>query len=75
MESGVVSCFPQGPRLKPPRPAATPRRTLSHPSPPAAMKLTPLDIRKKDFGRSLRGYDPEEVEAFLDMVEIGRAHV
>ena len=32
------------------------------------MKLTPLDIRKQEFDRSLRGYNPEEVEAFLDMV-------
>lgn len=32
------------------------------------MKLTPLDIRKQEFKKSLRGYDPEEVEAFLIMV-------
>lgn len=32
------------------------------------MKLTPLDIRKQDFDKSLRGYSPDEVEAFLDMV-------
>jgi cell division initiation protein len=32
------------------------------------MKLTPLDIRKHEFARSLRGYDPEEVKAFTDMV-------
>jgi DivIVA domain-containing protein len=32
--------------------------------------LTPLDIRKKkgDFGRGLRGYDPQEVDTFLEMV-------
>ena len=32
--------------------------------------LTPLDVRKKrgDFGKSLRGYDPEEVDAFLELV-------
>lgn len=31
--------------------------------------LTPLDVRKKkgDFRRALRGYEPEEVEAFLDL--------
>ena len=31
--------------------------------------LTPLDVRKKkaDFRRGLRGYDIEEVDAFLDL--------
>jgi cell division initiation protein len=32
------------------------------------MRLTPLDIRKQEFGRTLRGYDPEEVKAFLELV-------
>ncbi len=32
------------------------------------MKLTPLDIRKQEFKRSMRGFDPDEVEAFLGMV-------
>jgi cell division initiation protein len=32
------------------------------------MKMTPLEIRKVDFSRSLRGYDPEEVRAFLETV-------
>jgi len=32
------------------------------------MNLTPLDIRKQDFGNGLWGYDAEEVEAFLDVV-------
>lgn len=32
------------------------------------MKLSPLDIRKQEFKRSMRGYDPDEVEAFLTMV-------
>jgi cell division initiation protein len=32
------------------------------------MKFTPLEIRKMDFSRSLRGYDPEEVQAFLEAV-------
>ena len=32
--------------------------------------LTPLDVRKKrgDFRRLLRGYDPEEVDTFLELV-------
>jgi DivIVA domain-containing protein len=32
--------------------------------------LTPLDVRKKrgDFRRLFRGYDPEEVDSFLDLV-------
>ncbi|MBN2410252.1 DivIVA domain-containing protein [candidate division KSB1 bacterium] len=32
------------------------------------MKLTPLDIRKQEFKKSMRGFDPDEVEAFLGMV-------
>lgn len=32
------------------------------------MKLTPLDIKKQEFKRSVRGLDPLEVETFLDMV-------
>ncbi len=32
------------------------------------MKLTPLDIRKQEFKKVMRGFDPEEVEAFLGMV-------
>ncbi|KAF0209210.1 MAG: DivIVA domain-containing protein [Actinomycetota bacterium] len=32
------------------------------------MKLTPLDIHHKEFGRSLRGYNEAEVDAFLDQV-------
>jgi cell division initiation protein len=32
------------------------------------MKLTPLDIRHKEFRRSLRGYSDEEVDVFLDDV-------
>ncbi|MDW8467072.1 MAG: DivIVA domain-containing protein [Chloroherpetonaceae bacterium] len=32
------------------------------------MKLTPIDIKKQTFNRVLRGYDPEEVEAFLGTV-------
>ena len=32
------------------------------------MKLTPLEIRKHDFKRVMRGYDQEEVDAFLAMI-------
>jgi len=32
------------------------------------MRLSPLDIRKQEFGRSLRGLNPEEVSSFLEMV-------
>jgi DivIVA domain-containing protein len=32
------------------------------------VKLTPLDIRKQEFKKVMRGFDPEEVEAFLGMV-------
>jgi DivIVA domain-containing protein len=30
--------------------------------------LTPLDVRRYDFGRSLRGYDPERVDQFREQV-------
>jgi cell division initiation protein len=32
-----------------------------------AMKITPLDIQQKRFARAFRGYDREEVEAFLSL--------
>lgn len=32
------------------------------------MKITPLDITQKRFPRTLRGYDRQEVEAFLSLV-------
>ncbi len=32
------------------------------------MKITPLDIRRKEFKRSVRGYSDEEVDIFLDEV-------
>ncbi len=32
------------------------------------MNLTPLDIRKQEFGKKTRGYDSEEVDSFLEMV-------
>jgi cell division initiation protein len=33
------------------------------------MKITPLDIRQKQFPRKLRGLDPKEVRTFLELVE------
>ncbi len=32
------------------------------------MRLSPLDIKKQEFTRALRGYDQDEVQAFLDMM-------
>ena len=32
------------------------------------MKLTPLDIKKQEFKRTMRGYDPVEVDTFMDMM-------
>ncbi len=32
------------------------------------MKLTPLDLRKQQFGKTFRGYDTDEVRSFLDLV-------
>ena len=32
------------------------------------MQITPLDIRRQRFKRIMRGYDPSEVEAFLEML-------
>ncbi len=32
------------------------------------MRITPLDIRKQDFRKVMRGYEPEEVQAFLTTV-------
>jgi cell division initiation protein len=32
------------------------------------MKLTPLDVRHKEFRRTMRGYSDEEVDVFLDEV-------
>lgn len=34
------------------------------------MKLTPLDIRKQEFKKTMRGYDPVEVDTFLEMVAV-----
>ena len=32
------------------------------------MKLTPLEIRKQEFRKAMRGFDPVEVQTFLEMV-------
>jgi len=32
------------------------------------LKITPLEIRKHEFKRSFRGFDPIEVETFLEMI-------
>ena len=32
------------------------------------MKLTPLDVRKQTFRKTMRGFDHEEVHVFLEMV-------
>ncbi len=32
------------------------------------MRISPLDVRSQEFKKTLRGYDPEEVKAFLDAV-------
>ncbi|CUO58961.1 MULTISPECIES: DivIVA domain-containing protein [Clostridium] len=32
------------------------------------MKLTPMDINNKEFKRGIRGYNPDEVDEFLDEV-------
>ena len=34
------------------------------------MNISPLDIRKHEFKKSMRGYDIDEVAAFLDMVSM-----
>jgi len=32
------------------------------------VRITPLDIRRQNFRKTMRGYDVDEVEAFLEMV-------
>ena len=32
------------------------------------MRITPLDIRRQNFRKTMRGYDADEVEAFLEMI-------
>jgi cell division initiation protein len=34
------------------------------------MKISPLDLRQARFQRAMRGYDPGEVQRFLDLVRI-----
>ncbi len=34
------------------------------------MKITPLDIKKQEFKKVMRGYDPVEVDTFLDMMAV-----
>jgi len=40
------------------------------------LKITPLDIKKQEFRKVMRGFDPIEVEAFLEMIsEEFEAHI
>ncbi len=39
------------------------------------MNITPQDIRKQIFKKSFRGYDQEEVQAFLDMLATEVEHL
>jgi cell division initiation protein len=39
------------------------------------LKITPVDIKNQNFGKSFRGYDPSEVDAFLEMVSSTLADV
>ncbi len=32
------------------------------------MELSPLEITQREFGRKFRGYDPEEVQTFLEQI-------
>jgi cell division initiation protein len=32
------------------------------------LRITPLDIRQQEFKKCMRGFDPHEVQAFLEMV-------
>jgi cell division initiation protein len=32
------------------------------------MKISPMDIQRQIFGRKLRGYDPEEVRTYLNLI-------
>ena len=43
---------------------------VQHTNKGVTVNLTPLDIRKNEFKKSLRGYDVEEVTAFLEMVSM-----
>lgn len=35
------------------------------------MKITALDIRKQEFARTFRGYDPDEVDSFMQVIATG----
>ena len=30
------------------------------------MKISPVSIKRQEFSKKMRGYDPEEVQAFLE---------
>lgn len=32
------------------------------------MKITPLSIKRQEFKRNIRGYDPDEVNTFLEII-------
>jgi len=32
------------------------------------MKISPMDIQRQSFGRRFRGFDPDEVRAYLALV-------
>lgn len=32
------------------------------------MKITPLSIKRQEFKRNIRGYDPDEVQTFLEII-------
>jgi cell division initiation protein len=34
------------------------------------MKLTPLDVKRQEFKRAIRGYDIVEVDTFMDMIAV-----
>jgi cell division initiation protein len=46
------------------------KETVHHTTKGATVNLSPLDIRKNEFKKSFRGYDVEDVTAFLDMVSM-----
>ncbi len=39
------------------------------------MPITPLEIRKQEFRKTLRGYDPHEIRSFLEMVSTELEHL
>ena len=44
--------------------------SVAHTTNEAVMTLTPLDIKKQEFKRVLRGYDTVEVDSFLEMISV-----